>query len=219
MKKFCFSGFIAVFFLLFATTACKESVPVDEEFSQWQTRNDQWFDSIYNVAQARIAAGDTSWRILTKWSKEDVHATQKYDHIVVHVQETGTGSGFPLTNDTVRIHLEGHLRPSVSYPEGYLVERSFVPPFNPQTATPRKLGVTVAKDGLSTALQQMRIGDRWTVYVPYQLAYNGGTGTGYVTPGQTTVTIPAYSALVYDVTLVAYYRPGQVVPPLYLPKK
>ena len=48
----------------------------------------------------------------------------------------------------------------------------------------------------------MHIGDRWKVYIPYQLAY-GKTNNG---------TIPAYSTLVFDVTLVSYYRAGVDVP-------
>ena len=51
----------------------------------------------------------------------------------------------------------------------------------------------------------MHIGDRWIVYVPYQLGY----GT---TDQSTNVVVPAYSMLIYDVRLVGYYRAGTNVP-------
>jgi FKBP-type peptidyl-prolyl cis-trans isomerase FklB len=57
-------------------------------------------------------------------------------------------------------------------------------------------------DGFSTALQNMHIGDRWLVYIPYTLGY-GTTDSG---------TIPAYSTLVFDITLLAYYHPGATIP-------
>jgi len=48
----------------------------------------------------------------------------------------------------------------------------------------------------------MHIGDRWKVYMPYQLAY-GESGSS---------SIPGYSTLVFDMTLVAYYRAGTTLP-------
>ena len=59
-------------------------------------------------------------------------------------------------------------------------------------------------DGLSTALQQMHIGDRWIVYVPYQY--------GYGSVNNSSPIVPAYSTLVFDVTLVAIYHSGDRIP-------
>jgi len=56
--------------------------------------------------------------------------------------------------------------------------------------------------GLATALQKMHIGDRWLVYIPYNLGY-GESDSG---------SVPAYPTLIFDVTLTAYYRPGNLVP-------
>ena len=57
-------------------------------------------------------------------------------------------------------------------------------------------------DGFTTALMQMHEGDRWMVYIPYNLGY----GT------ETTDNIPAYSTLVFDLTMQAFYHAGEVVP-------
>ena len=52
-------------------------------------------------------------------------------------------------------------------------------------------------DGFATALQQMRRGDRWMVYRPYQLGY-GASGSG---------EIPGYSTLIFDLRLVDFWSP------------
>jgi len=59
-------------------------------------------------------------------------------------------------------------------------------------------------DGFTTAVMNMHIGDRWKVYIPYQLGY------GTSTPSNST--IPAYSTLIFDITLVAYSRAGTHIP-------
>ena len=64
---------------------------------------------------------------------------------------------------------------------------------------PVKFAVKGVVTGFGTALQYMHIGDRWQVIIPQQLAYGSST-----TPGA------AYSTLVFDVTLVAYYRANDV---------
>ena len=64
---------------------------------------------------------------------------------------------------------------------------------------PVKFAVKGVVTGFGTALQYMHIGDRWQVIIPQQLAYRSST-----TPGA------AYSTLIFDVTLVAYYRTNDV---------
>lgn len=46
--------------------------------------------------------------------------------------------------------------------------------------------------GLTLALQNMVVGDKWEIWIPYNLAYGGYTYGG----------IPAYSTLVFEVELV-----------------
>ena len=118
-----------------------------------------------------------------------------------------------MYRDTVKVHLQGRLKASVSYPKGLVFERTYTDPFNAKTASSAKRAVAGVVEGLQTALQQMRIGDRWQIFVPYQLGYNGRSATGTVlSSSQTTVSIPPYSTLVYEVTLVEFYRVGKKVP-------
>ena len=74
--------------------------------------------------------------------------------------------------------------------------------FDERIFVPAKFAVADVVDGFSTALQHMRIGDRWKVYIPYQLGY--GTNVNG--------SIPAYSTLIFDMALAAYYHPGKKVP-------
>lgn len=183
-------------------SSCSESDNEEEEFPNWKKTNEQYFNNLYAMAKSSADMGDKSWKVIRQWSLEESTAKDSYDYIVVNVLENGTGSGCPLYTDSVKVHYEGRLLPSTSYPDGYVFDKSFTGEFNPATALPAKFAVSGMIDGFTTALQYMHIGDRWKVYIPYQLGY-GSSASG---------SIPAYSTLVFDVTLVSYYRAGVEVP-------
>lgn len=183
-------------------SSCSESDNEEEEFPNWKKTNEQYFNNLYAMAKSSADMGDKSWKVIRQWSLEESTAKDPYDYIVVNVLENGTGSGCPLYTDSVKVHYEGRLLPSTSYPDGYVFDKSFTGEFNPATALPAKFAVSGMIDGFTTALQYMHIGDRWKVYIPYQLGY-GKTASG---------SIPAYSTLVFDVTLVSCYRAGVEVP-------
>lgn len=187
---------------LASLSSCSESNDEVEEFPSWQATNEEFFDNLYVTAKFGSSMGNSAWRVIRNWSLEESAANDSYDHIVVERLEDGTGSGCPLYTDSVKVHYEGRLLPSTSYPDGYVFGKSFYGDFNPATAVPSKFAVSGLIDGFTTALQYMRIGDRWRVYVPYQLGYG-------VTENN---SIPGYSTLVYDITLVSYYRAGVSVP-------
>ncbi len=183
-------------------SSCSESDNEEEEFPNWKKTNEQYFNNLYAMAKSSADMGDKSWKVIRQWSLEESTAKDPYDYIVVNVLENGTGSGCPLYTDSVKVHYEGRLLPSTSYPDGYVFDKSFTGEFNPATALPAKFAVSGIIDGFTTALQYMHIGDHWKVYIPYQLGY-GSSASG---------SIPAYSTLVFDVTLVSYYRAGVEVP-------
>lgn len=183
-------------------SSCSESDNEEEEFPNWKKTNEQYFNNLYAMAKSSADMGDKSWKVIRQWSLEESTAKDSYDYIVVNVLENGTDSGCPLYTDSVKVHYEGRLLPSTSYPDGYVFDKSFTGEFNPATALPAKFAVSGMIDGFTTALQYMHIGDRWKVYIPYQLGY-GSSASG---------SIPAYSTLVFDVTLVSYYRAGVEVP-------
>jgi len=187
---------------VFGLSSCSEDDDSVEEFPDWQSYNESYWESLYSTTEAKIKAGDTSWKIIRNYSYPADATLAKTDYIIVHVKEEGKGSGCPLYTDSVRVHYSGHLLPSTSYTSGYIFDSSYTGELNPATAIPSKFAVGSLIDGFCTALQYMHIGDRWEVYIPYQLGYG-------VTDSD---NIPGYSTLVFDVMLVAYWRPGAQVP-------
>lgn len=57
---------------------------------------------------------------------------------------------------------------------------------------PAEFEVSGLIDGWTTALQHMHVGDRWEIWIPYQLGYGVSGSSGG------TVTILPYSTLVFD---------------------
>ena len=189
--------------------SCKETNDEVDEFPNWKNANEAFFAAKYNAARQAIANGDNTWRIFKNYAKDASVTGAPTDYIVVKVISEGTGSGYPLFTDSVRVHYRGQLMTSTSYidssdPElGMIFDKSWSgTTFDASTFVPAKFSVANTAVGFSTALQHMHIGDRWKVYIPYNLGY-GEEDNG---------TIPAYSTLVFDMSLAAYYRAGTTVP-------
>ncbi|HEY9551558.1 MAG TPA: FKBP-type peptidyl-prolyl cis-trans isomerase [Prevotella sp.] len=187
-------------------TSCSETDDTVQEYADWQNVNETYFSKLYTATQQKIASGDTSWKILRNWSlpADNEHfKASAVDHVIVHVVNAGTSiSGRPLYSDSVRVNYRGRLIPSPSYADGYVFDQSYTGNYNPLTANPASLSVQEVVDGFSTALQNMVIGDRWEIYIPYQLGY-GATNSG---------AIPGYSTLVFDMELRAFSRAGVPLP-------
>ncbi len=194
---------LLLFALLLLPTSCSEESDDVEEYPNWEKTNTDYWNTLYAEATQRIAAGDTSWKIIKKWSLADTLHAANTQYIVVQVVNEGTGSGCPLYTDSVRVHYTGHLLPSTSYADGYQFDTSLTNGTTEETAAPAQFLVSTLTDGFATALQHMHIGDKWKVYVPADLGY-GSTGSG--------TAIPGYSVLVFDIQLVSYYRAGTDVP-------
>lgn len=200
MKKFnifALSALVAV--LIAGLASCSETSDEVEEYADWQNVNATYFDKTYAEAKQKANAGDASCKVLRAYNIDEKVATHSYDHIVVNVLEAGNGSGCPIYTDSVKVHYSGRLLPSASYPNGKVFDQSWTGDYDLTTMMPVKFAVKGVVTGFSTALQYMHIGDRWQVIIPQQLAYGSST-----TPGA------AYSTLVFDVTLVAYYRANDV---------
>lgn len=207
MKNRHLSAIIAGVLLGLGLSSCSETSDDNSEFDNWKERNEAYFQSKYNEAKASASA--TTY-VLPKWSLNDSIATSPDNYIIVQVVEQGSGTECPMYTDSVRVHFRGRTIPTSASPDGYIVGSSYEGTFYEATALPRMLSLSGSSttDGLATALQRMHIGDRWTVCIPYQLAF----GTAAYTPSSTTewlsASIPAYSTLIYDVKLVGIKHPG-----------
>ena len=203
MNKFFLSFFLPLMAAVFAFTACSESDGAEEEYVDWQATNETYFDNLYTTTKAKIASGDNSWKIYQCWTLDSGQvALHSYDHIFVHVVESGSRNVKPEYNDSVRVHYRGHLLPSKSYASGYVFDQSYQGTFNKDVAVPAQFKVSGLVPGFTTALQHMNLGDRWEVYIPHQLGY-GEEANG---------AIPAYSTLVFYIGLVGIYRYGSSAP-------
>ena len=183
ISKYLFLLMMAVF----ALSSCSEDDNTVDEYANWQERNEKAFADTLAYARQQIANGSDEWKVILNWSLQNqtpnkdangntVSLTYKdVDYIVVHVLDKGKGSGCPMYTDSVKVSYRG-----------------------------RTYAVNSLVDGFTTALLNMHIGDRWMVYMPYQLAYG--------TTQSSSSTIPAYSMLRFEIVLDSYYRIGQVVP-------
>ena len=192
-------------FAVFGLVSCSEEDDTVEEFPNWQARNDAFFnsltDSVLNLLELNPAR--TDWKRIKSWSKSDSIEGGNSDYIIVKVIEEGDpASATPLYTDTVTVHYLGRLLPSVSYPYGYVFDQSYYGNYYDDVSKPLQMAIgnsggNMLVDGFATALQHMRRGDHWMVYIPYQLGYGSQSQTG----------VPAYSTLIFDLRLVDFWSP------------
>ena len=188
-------GLILFTFHLSLLASCSEENDEEEEFANWQERNegttDRW---------ATQTNGGWYRKIVT-YSK-DASATdlKNSDYIYVEVLETGNGEESPIYSDTCRVAYRGRLIPTKSYPEGYVFDQNYLGDFSWSTCGATDFALTSnLRDGFATALQNMHVGDRWRVYSSYTLGY-GATTSG---------SLPAYSNLIFDIALIDFWHPGE----------
>lgn len=201
---------------VFALSSCSEDDNTVDEYANWQARNEKAFADTLAYARQQIANGSDEWKVILKWSLQNqtpnkdtngnaVPLTYKdADYIVVHVLDKGKGSGCPMYTDSVKVSYRGRMLGTDTYPAGYVFDKTFDGTYDKTTAQVATYAVNDLVDGFTTALLNMHIGDRWMVYMPYQLAYG--------TTQSSSSTIPAYSMLRFEIVLDSYYRIGQVVP-------
>lgn len=215
MKKYLYV-LLAAFVAVFALSSCSEDDNTVDEYANWQERNENAFADTLAYARQQIANGSDEWKVILNWSLQNqtpnkdvngntVSLTYKdVDYIVVHVLDKGKGSGCPMYTDSVKVSYRGRMLGTDTYPAGYVFDKTFDGTYDKTTAQVTTHAVNGLVDGFTTALLNMHIGDRWMVYMPYQLAYG--------TTQSSSSTIPAYSMLRFEIVLDSYYRIGQVVP-------
>lgn len=210
--------------------SCNESDNTFDPYDDWQARNAVWWEGIVNdsvhaaIDEAKALWGDRwedhcQWRMRRTLYKAQDDAGTILDSICIkdlgnelegdELQES-VKKGSPTHSDSVRISFRGMLMPTLNY-TGHGSEKdvvqevfstSFYGKYNPSTARPVLMGIDGMVEGMRTALQYMKEGDHWMVYIPYKLGYNA-TAQG---------TIPAYSVLQFDLHLVKWYESGSGIP-------
>ena len=104
------------------------------------------------------------------------------------VLQKGTGDVSPTANDDCDVHYKGTLKDGTKFDSSY--DRGSPATFKP----------TQVIKGWTEALQLMREGDKWQVYIPYELAY-GEHGS--------PPKIPGFSPLIFDMELIKVKGKGK----------
>ncbi len=174
--------------------ACSDSEEPGE-FDNWQQRNVQYLLQVADSAQKNVGG---KWKIFQNYKLQPqlTLPTITVDNVkdFIFVKELVAGestSTSPKYTDSVAVDYRGRLIPSSSYKTGYVFDQSYTEDFDLSTSTPSKFTVNGVVTGWITALQQMKLGDRWIVYIPQEQAYGTETKSG----------IPAYSTLIFDMYL------------------
>ncbi|HET9570780.1 MAG TPA: FKBP-type peptidyl-prolyl cis-trans isomerase [Bacteroidales bacterium] len=111
-----------------------------------------------------------------------------YPGIYYKVLTPGTGT-IPVVGNVVKVAYAGWLwNDTVKYNSPLALKNAF--DYN-MSGLQVKVGTGVI-EGWSLVLQRMPVGSKWRVYIPYNMAY-GSSGSS---------SIPAYSTLIFDMTLL-----------------
>ncbi len=100
--------------------------------------------------------------------------------IYYKVIESGSGKETPRLNSIVSVHYKGTLINGREFDNSW--KRNY----------PEAFRLNEVIEGWQIALQQMHVGDKWIIYIPYTLGY----GTRSSGP------IPAFSTLIFEVELL-----------------
>ncbi|MBC8618152.1 FKBP-type peptidyl-prolyl cis-trans isomerase [Parabacteroides faecis] len=100
--------------------------------------------------------------------------------ILYKVTEPGSGTVSPGPDNVVSVHYRGTLIDGREFDNSY--ERN----------CPEAFRLNQVIEGWQIALQQMHVGDKWVVYIPYTSGY-GNRASG---------PIPAFSTLIFEVELL-----------------
>jgi len=190
------------FCLLLSTSifvlSCSEEASEEEEFANWQERNKQFLASLVNDSLSQ-----SGWQRIKKFSLDPNVEGSASDYVYVKMIEKGEGTEMPNFTDSVRVVYQGRLIPSKSYSKGYVFDGTVYGNYSVKTAYTSRQKVSNTISGYTTALMKMHKGDYWRVYIPSELGY-GTAGNG---------TIPGYSVLVFDLTLLDISPIGEVMKP------
>ena len=167
---------------LFCSTSCGDEEE-DNHLERWMVANQQAFNAIkanpeYKEIKSPGNEGSIYYRVLKEGDGTDsIYYTSIVDCFY---------KGWLIADYPELYFINGHIFDQVLYDDG--------PPLyiSVSDATLRR--------GWKTALQHMKKGDKWEVWIPYQLGYGRD---GNVDSNTKRVLIPGYSTLVFEIEIVS----------------
>jgi len=142
---------------------------------------DLWREANTNYYNDSIAKNPAYTEIQTKTGPSGV-----YKRII----NSGTGTEHPLQTSKVKVLYNATYYDGTTFDAGTSLNN---------TPVEFSLGGQSVIRGFSFALQQMVVGDKWEIGIPYYLGYGS---SDYVSPATYQVICKAYTTLVFQVELV-----------------
>ena len=187
MKRNLLHSILLLSGLLFLAVACDKTETFDD---RWKIENEAQF--------AKITAN-------TEYTRLNSQSGNGY--IMYRELEQGDGAT-PYFTDQVKVLYTGWYKNDWSQPDSYtndkgnIIQNKIIFDSTQDNNIPRTFFVNPSEskgtvygviDGLSTALQQMQVGDKWEVWIPCKLGY-GEMGK---------YSIAGYTTLVFEIELVS----------------
>jgi peptidylprolyl isomerase/FKBP-type peptidyl-prolyl cis-trans isomerase FklB len=179
--------YIFLYLLIFSTgllfTSCSDDD--DDDGDTWRVENELFFNSLdersdlYQI-EAESGRGAVYYKVLK--SGDPAGKSPIYTS-TVNVYYTGvTLSGFDVAGDSIIAGKQF----DTSYND-----RNYI---SPGVYRPSSFQLSGLIEGWWVTLQEMKPGDKWQVYIPWELGYKeSGSGS----------SIPGYSTLIFEVELVS----------------
>ncbi|WP_300725827.1 FKBP-type peptidyl-prolyl cis-trans isomerase [uncultured Bacteroides sp.] len=176
-------------------SSCSKDTESVDPYSNWDTRNVTYIDSIAAVCKNAPAGEDWSSHLNyklqdgnaigslgTQWAISDYVYMKRLPYNPDGV-EPELGSYPRSNNDTVMVYYRGRLI------NGTVFDQNYTGTWNPKIAEPTAFTLSGVITGLETALWYMREGERAELYIPSDLGYGASSMSD----------IPANSTLIFDV--------------------
>ncbi|MDD3995550.1 MAG: FKBP-type peptidyl-prolyl cis-trans isomerase [Bacilli bacterium] len=172
---------ILIVTLLFAFlfSACDET----------ETFDDQW--KLDNEAQFTTISGNSQY--------VKINSQSGNGFIMVKKLVSGDGAT-PYFNSQVKVRYTGWYKKVWSKPDTYtddkgnIIQNKKIFDSTQNNNIPRTFYVNGVVDGFSTALQHMKVGDKWEVWMPWNL--------GYGSAGYSAYELKPYTTLVFEIELI-----------------
>jgi len=165
---------LTIFGLITILGACSNNNDIDA----WKEANTNAYDAITK---------DPSYRSL----QTETGPTGVYYKVI----NSGTGTEYPLQTSSVKVFYKG------TYYDGTVFDSG-----TGDTGVPAEFQLSGQNTirGFSFALQNMVVGDKWEIWIPYYLGYgiSGYTVTDYYTGSYQTL-VKGYTTLIFEVELVS----------------
>lgn len=168
-----------------AFTACNDDDGVDYEkllelYGDWKTENEEAFKKVENDSQySEIASIGNDGSVYVKVLKE------------------GTGKEPIFYNDSVKV-----------YYTLWTIDGKVQDKHEPPYEEPIIFGANEVVSGWTTTLQNMHVGDRWEVWIPYQLGYGISGKYDNITG---TYSILPFTTLHFEIEVLSIFRNGKEI--------